>query len=143
MAYPTRVGILGVAASVFPVVYICIKLVGSQLGTGMAGQVAQVTQVSETQWDLNFLKYVYVSDFIVSDCCLSIVRQEQVVRRLSSDVCVIVLMWRHNGFYAILTVKRAYASFKVTLNVTIYYALDYFINAYPFVIISPITARMA
>jgi hypothetical protein len=49
MAYTTRVGILGVTASVFPVVYICIKLVGSQLGTGMAGQVAQVTQVSETQ----------------------------------------------------------------------------------------------
>jgi hypothetical protein len=30
MAYTTCVGILGVAASVFPVVYIGIKLVGSQ-----------------------------------------------------------------------------------------------------------------
>jgi hypothetical protein len=39
------------------------------------------------QWDLNFLKYVYVSDFIVSDCCLTIVRQEQVVRWISS-LCI-------------------------------------------------------
>ena len=49
MAYTTCVGFLGVAASVFPVVYIGIKLVGSQLGTGMAGQAAQATQVSVTQ----------------------------------------------------------------------------------------------
>jgi hypothetical protein len=49
MAYTTCVVILGVAVSVFPVVYIGIKLVGNHLGTGMAGQAAQATQVSVTQ----------------------------------------------------------------------------------------------
>ena len=102
MAYTTCVGILGVAASVFPVVYIGIKLVGSQLGTGMVGQVAQATQVSVTQWDLNFLKYVYLSDYIVCDCCLTIERQEQVVRWLS-PLCIwptrlaeFLALWKKN-----------------------------------------------
>ena len=87
MAYTTCVVILGVAVSVFPVVYIGIKLVGNHLGTGMAGQAAQATQVSVTQWDLNFIKYVYVSDYIVSDCCLTIVRQEQV------EIIISLFIW--------------------------------------------------
>lgn len=103
MAYTTCVGILGVAASVFPIVYIGIKLVGNQLGTGMAGQATQATQVSVTQWDLNFLKYVYLSDYIVSDCCLTIVRQEQGVRWLS-PLCIwptrlaeFLALWKKNS----------------------------------------------
>ena len=48
MAYSICAGIIGIIASVFPVVYIGIKLIGNHLDTGVAAQI------SVDQWYLMF-----------------------------------------------------------------------------------------
>jgi len=61
MAYTICAGILGIIASVFPVVYLGIKLIRNHLDTSV------VAEVSMTHNMRTF--YIYLISLRMSDCC--------------------------------------------------------------------------